>query len=71
MQRCKRWARRRVRESKEACGAGEMPVRILLGVVVIGIGLANLRLRHPWHRILGMIAIVVGLLLCALDWLRW
>ena len=42
----------------------------MLGVVVIGVGLINLRLRHPWHRVLGAIAILIGLALCVLVWLR-
>jgi hypothetical protein len=43
-------------------------VRALLGVVVIGVGIVNVCLHHPWHRVLGVIAIAVGLLLCALIW---
>ena len=46
-----------------------LTVRALFGVVVIGVGIVNVCLHHPWHRVLGIIAIAVGLLLCALVWL--
>ena len=45
-------------------------MRTLLGVAVIAVGVANLCLRHRWHRVLGVVAIVVGLVLCALAWVR-
>jgi hypothetical protein len=45
-------------------------VRLLLGVAVIAVGIANLRLQHRWHRALGLVAIVIGLTLCALAWVR-
>ncbi len=45
-------------------------MRILLGVAVIGVGVMNLRLRHPWHRVLGGVAIAAGLALCTLEWFR-
>ena len=44
-------------------------VRMLLGVVVIGIGIWNVCLPNAWHRVLGVIAIVVGLALCSVVWL--
>jgi hypothetical protein len=37
-------------------------VRTLLGVAVIVVGIA-------WHRVLGVVAIATGLLLCGLMWL--
>jgi len=43
-------------------------VRTFLGVIVIGVGIVNICFRHPWHRVLGVVAIAVGLLLCALVW---
>ena len=43
-------------------------MRTFLGVTVIAIGIANVCLRHRWHRVLGVIAITVGLTLCALAW---
>jgi hypothetical protein len=42
---------------------------MLLGVVVIGIGIWNVCLPNAWHRMLGVIAIVVGLALCSVVWL--
>ena len=45
-------------------------VRILLGVAVIAVGIANLCFAHRWHRVLGMVAIATGLVLCALVWFR-
>ena len=45
-------------------------MRILLGVVVIAVGIANLCFEHRWHRVLGVVAIVTGLILCALVWFR-
>ncbi|MBI3325281.1 MAG: DUF202 domain-containing protein [Nitrospinae bacterium] len=45
-------------------------MRTVLGVVVIGVGLINLRLHHPWHRVLGAVAILMGLALCVLVWFR-
>ena len=45
-------------------------VRILLGVAVIAVGVANLCFDHRWHRVLGVVAIAVGLALCALSWVR-
>ena len=45
-------------------------VRILLGVAVIAVGVANLCFEHRWHRVLGVVAIVTGLVLCALAWFR-
>jgi hypothetical protein len=45
-------------------------VRTFMGVAVIAVGIVNLCLQHPWHRALGMVAIVVGLILCALVWVR-
>jgi hypothetical protein len=50
-------------------GAG-VPVRILLGVAVIAVGIANLCFEHRWHRVLGVVAIVIGVALCALVWFR-
>jgi hypothetical protein len=47
----------------------EGPVRTFLGVVVIAIGIVNICLRHRWHRVLGVVAIAVGLTLCALAWI--
>ena len=43
-------------------------MRALLGLMVIGVGIVNVCLHHPWHRVLGVIAIAVGVLLCALVW---
>jgi hypothetical protein len=43
-------------------------MRTWLGVVVIGVGIVNVCLRHPWHRVLGAIAIAVGLALCGVVW---
>ena len=45
-------------------------VRILLGLAVIAVGIANLCFAHRWHRVLGVVAIATGLILCALVWLR-
>ncbi len=45
-----------------------LTVRALLGLMVIAVGIVNVCLHHPWHRVLGVIAIAVGLLLCALVW---
>jgi hypothetical protein len=45
-------------------------VRTFLGVAVIAIGIINVCLQHRWHRVLGVIAIAVGLTLCALVWVR-
>jgi hypothetical protein len=45
-------------------------VRLLLGVAVIVVGVVNLCFAHRWHRVLGVVAIVTGLLLCALVWVR-
>jgi hypothetical protein len=45
-------------------------VRTFLGVAVIAVGIVNICLRHPWHRALGAVAIGVGLILCALVWIR-
>ncbi len=45
-------------------------VRTLLGVAVIAVGIANVCFQHRWHRVLGVIAIAVGLTLCALAWVR-
>jgi hypothetical protein len=47
----------------------EGPVRTFLGVAVIAIGIINICLQHRWHRILGVVAIAVGLTLCALAWI--
>ena len=43
-------------------------MRTLLSVAVIAVGIVNVCLQHRWHRILGAVAIVVGLLLCVLIW---
>ena len=52
-------------------GTGEgSSVRTLLGVAVIVVGLVNVCLQHRWHRILGVVAIAVGLALCALVWVH-
>jgi hypothetical protein len=45
-------------------------VRLLLGVVVIAVGVVNLCFQHRWHRVLGVVAIATGLILCALVWVR-
>jgi hypothetical protein len=45
-------------------------VRILLGVAVIAVGVANLCFAHRWHRVLGVVAMVIGLILCTLVWFR-
>jgi hypothetical protein len=45
-------------------------VRIFLGVAVIAVGVANLCFNHRWHRVLGVVAIAIGLTLCALSWIR-
>jgi hypothetical protein len=45
-------------------------VRTFLGVLVIAVGVVNLCLQHRWHRVLGVVAIAVGLTLCALAWVR-
>ncbi|MGH8068130.1 MAG: hypothetical protein ACRERE_23440 [Candidatus Entotheonellia bacterium] len=45
-------------------------MRLFLGVAVIAVGVANLCLQHRWHRVLGVVAIAVGLILCALVWVR-
>ena len=44
-------------------------MRMFLGVAVIAVGVANLCLAHRWHRVLGVVAIAIGLILCALVWL--
>ena len=44
-------------------------LRMFLGVAVIAVGVANLCLAHRWHRVLGVVAIAIGLILCALVWL--
>jgi hypothetical protein len=41
-----------------------------LGVAVIAVGLVNLCFAHRWHHRLGVLAIAVGLILCALVWFR-
>jgi hypothetical protein len=43
---------------------------MLLGVAVIAVGVANLCFAHRWHRVLGAVAIAIGLILCALVWFR-
>ena len=43
-------------------------VRTLLSVAVIAVGIVNVCLQHRWHRVLGVVAIVIGLLLCVLIW---
>jgi hypothetical protein len=43
---------------------------MLLGVAVIAVGVANLYFAHRWHRVLGVVAITIGLILCALVWFR-
>jgi hypothetical protein len=43
-------------------------VRTFLGVVVIAVGIVNVCLQHRWHRVLGVVAIVIGLILCAVVW---
>jgi hypothetical protein len=48
----------------------EISVRLFLGVTVIAVGIANVCLQHRWHRVLGVVAIAVGLILCALVWVR-
>lgn len=45
-------------------------MRLVLGVAVMVVGVANLCFRHRWHRVLGGFAIAVGLMLCALAWFR-
>ena len=45
-------------------------MRMFLGVAVIAVGLANLCFAHRWHRVLGVVAIAIGLILCALVWLH-
>jgi hypothetical protein len=45
-------------------------VRLVLGVAVIAVGVANLCFQHRWHRVLGGVAVAVGLILCALVWFR-
>jgi len=45
-------------------------VRLVLGVAVIAVGVANLCFQHRWHRLLGVVAIAIGLSLCALAWFR-
>ena len=45
-------------------------VRLFLGVAVIAVGVANLCFQHRWHRVLGVVAVAVGLILCALVWFR-
>ena len=45
-------------------------MRLLLGVAVIAVGVVNLCFAHRWHRVLGVVAIVTGLILCALVWVR-
>ena len=45
-------------------------VRLLLGVAVIAVGVVNLCFQHRWHRVLGVVAIATGLILCALVWGR-
>lgn len=44
-------------------------MRTFLGVAVIAIGIVNICFRHRWHRVLGVVAIAVGLTLCALAWI--
>jgi hypothetical protein len=46
-----------------------MDVRTLLLVAVIVTGILNIRLHHPWHRMLGAVAIAVGVVLFVLIWL--
>jgi hypothetical protein len=50
-------------------GAG-VSVRIFLGVAVIAVGIANLCFEHRWHRVLGVVSIATGVVLCALAWFR-
>jgi hypothetical protein len=45
-------------------------VRTFLGLAVIAVGIVNICLQHRWHRVLGVIAIAVGLILCVLVWIR-
>lgn len=45
-------------------------VRLFLGVAVIAVGIANLCFAHRWHRVLGVVAIATGLILCTLVWFR-
>jgi hypothetical protein len=45
-------------------------VRLVLGVAVLAVGIANLCFQHRWHRVLGGFAVAVGLILCALVWFR-
>jgi len=47
-----------------------MPVRLALGIVVIAVGVTNLCFQNRWHRVLGVVAITLGLILCALLWVR-
>ena len=42
----------------------------MLGVAVIAVGIANLCFEHRWHRVLGVVSIVTGVVLCALAWFR-
>jgi hypothetical protein len=46
-----------------------MLVRMLLGLIVIGIGIWNVCLPNAWHRALGVAAMIVGLVLCSVVWL--
>jgi hypothetical protein len=56
---------------RRKCGSAKgVSVRLFLGVAVIAVGVANLCLQHRWHRVLGVVAIAVGLVLCALVWVR-
>ena len=45
-------------------------MRLFLGVAVIAVGIANVCFQHRWHRVLGVVAIAIGLILCALVWVR-
>ena len=56
---------------RDKCGPAKgVSVRLVLGVAVIAVGVANLCFQHRWHRLLGVVAIAVGLSLCALAWFR-
>jgi hypothetical protein len=56
---------------RSECGLAQgVSVRTLLGVAVIAVGIANLCFAHRWHRVLGVIAVATGLVLCALVWFR-
>ena len=43
-------------------------MRLVLGMAVMAVGVANLCFQHRWHRVLGVVAVAVGLILCALAW---